>query len=433
MPTAIQRPDYQLSDNLRARSGAVFLTACALLEARSDAAADPAPLRERVRELELAAARSHDGELAGMLMALLPRALAQAERRPAEAVSPAVAAARRREWCLVVAELADAARLRLRTDSPQAPWLAFIAHAATTLAGERPRALPAAAPPWLSARWLLIAGSDPALARRTSGTDDPPPLAELEARVLPASQRDGLAPLAQRLLAMAGDQPLEAVSLRCRVDEVLAGGDRLERLAGLAGLLSDAARTDAQVPEQGRIAAAIRAAPERERMLTRLLIAAQAASLAAADGARRLEALRIAEVMAREVGDRAWRGDEQDAPLAVALLRLVRHRVARVDEARAEALPNPVPGAAVTQRSEPLLVVVRDPAAPPRDAAAQAMLVDAQWMAIDRALVTALAAQEVAGLAVDWSLLRPWLGRSLALDLAVPVATESVSGGVNVP
>jgi hypothetical protein len=320
----------------------------------------------------------------GLLLALLPALAERAVARPAAATDPALLVARRALWLDALRLAGHEALARAVLAPDQERWLRLALHAARALASGTGDPLPVDAPAWLAFRWVAVAGDDP-------GEDGP-----LPGESTPDPARDA----AGQLMGSLGVVPERAVALSAALagelaqerDRLVAAQRAAERLPGLA-------------PDPAR-----QPLVDRARILSRLLLAAHAGALALAerDGVVRRDAVILARALAGEA-ESAMRRELPDDPLAIALLRLARHRAAVAEGSPPPAIA-PVAGrwAAILGGGP--------------DAPAQAMLADPDLLPVSQALCAALAAQECATGSAPWALLPPWPDRTLLLALAMPVA-----------
>jgi hypothetical protein len=360
----------------------LWLTYAVVVSALREDAADR--IQPEVADLVRVVGSDRLPEGPGLLLALLPALAERAVARPAVATDPARLAARRRLWLDALLLAGHEAQARALLAPDQERWLRLALHAARALATGTGDPLPADAPAWLAFRWIAVAGDNPR-------EDVPPPAA-----TMPDPARDAVG----LLTASLGVEPAGAVALSAALTRIL--GEERDRLLaaqraaeGLPSLLPDPNR---QAPL------------DRAPLLCRLLLAAHAGALALAerDGVVRRDAVILARALAGEA-ETIMRRELPDDPLAIALLRLARHRAAL-----AEGVPPP---AIVAVEGRWASILDGGP-----DAPAQAMLADPDLLPAAQALCAALAAQECAAGSAPWALLPPWPDRTLPLALAMPVA-----------
>jgi hypothetical protein len=287
-----------------------------------------------------------------------------------------------------------------------------------------PQPAPAEAPPWLGARWRAFAGGDPGVA------DYPD---------MPGSSRDPVAAAIQQLMQATVLEPVSAVTMRHRLEQLLATKEVAAALAdpdakGARDILARAAVEAQAIREAG---------PPREAALAQALLA--------------LRGLGPKEVACQALLAPFSGGPPlaQRDPLAYAVVSLLLNRdndlVSLVPPALKpadpmhEALLGPMTGSEALRkprdlpelaRFEDLLSGARDPDHLERDATALAWLQDPSVLPPAQALATALARQEsaprpgrkAAPAPPAWSLLQQARCYTLPLGLMVPPEQHAAEG-----
>ncbi|MCX8040663.1 MAG: hypothetical protein N3B15_08860 [Planctomycetota bacterium] len=381
------------------------------LSARSPAAASSVDaVRAAVDQLALLTREQATPEAPGLLLALLPAVAERALRRPESPRPASEVLAERRAWLGVLARLAEAARAAWPGDPPSSVQhaLGLLRQACAALGGEGTRAmpLPAAAPPWVAARWRVLAGGKPSGAALPPLPGGDPLLASLVPAIAAVQRAAGLEPLAAvRLRAAVLDPATDPEELRRAYE---AAGRREARLTALIVALHRLSQVEAS--ESGPSAALAGALREVER---------------AAEALGPVDERRVPGPEALVVHD----------PLAFALAclaeaRLTKHRPAGLQR---EAWRPPQPGSGAFVRLAPFARLLSgDPAA-----SELIWLHDEQILPPAWALAAHIAMREVlattregAAPAVDWSPLTLLPSYTLPLELLAAVPRPARRSGI---